>query len=306
MEQKIKKSKLKNEKLRNDRLNSEISISSGQIFGKIGALLFRIFCWIYAAFSLYPVIWLLFYSFKNNSEIFVTNPFGFPTTLHLENYVKAWSQYSVPTYFLNSLIVSIITVILTVSMALLFSYATARMQWRGRNIAKVYIALGMFIPVQAILIPVAKLVNNLGLDISNIGIILVYTAINISFASLVYYGSLKGLPVELEEAACMDGANIFVCFFRIIVPLVKPATATLVIYTFLNAWNEFNLANVLISDEKLKTLPLGLLFLQGTFTTDWGAMGATMVIASLPTIILYVVFSKQVESAMTIGGAVKG
>lgn len=307
MEQKIKKSQVDNKKQEIKTLgNHEIPLGSRHIFGKIGTLLFRVFCWIYAAFSLYPVIWLIFYSFKNNSEIFVTNPFGFPTTLRIENYVKAWSQYSVPTYFLNSLIVSIITVILTISFALLFSYATARMQWRGRNLAKVYIALGMFIPVQAILIPVAKLVNNLGLDISNIGIILVYTAINISFASLVYYGSLKGLPVELEEAACMDGANIFVCFFRIIVPLVKPATATLVIYTFLNAWNEFNLANVLIADEKLKTLPLGLLFLQGAFTTDWGAMGATMVIASLPTIILYVVFSKQVESAMTIGGAVKG
>lgn len=271
-----------------------------------GRTIFHIFCWIYAALSLYPVIWLIFYSFKNNSEIFVTNPFGFPTKLHLENYVKAWSQYDVPTYFINSVIVSVVSVVFTIVLALLFSYATARMQWKGRNVAKIYISLGMFIPVQAILIPVAKLVNGLGLDGSRFGLIFVYTAINLSFATLVYYGALRGLPIELEEAACMDGANIFVCFFKIIVPLVKPATATLVIYTFLSAWNEFNLANVLVIDEKLKTLPLGLLFLQGAFTTDWGAMGATMVIASLPTIILYVVFSKQVEGAMTIGGAVKG
>ncbi len=277
-----------------------------KVTGKIGALIFRIFCWIYAGISLYPVIWLIFYSFKNNSEIFVTNPFGFPTTLHIENYIKAWSQYDVPVYFLNSVIISVATVVLTIVLALLFSYATARLQWRGRNFARLYIVLGMFIPIQAILIPVAKLVNGLGLSSSRIGLILVYSAINISFATLVYYGFLKGLPVELEEAACMDGANIFICFFKIIVPLVKPATATLVIYIFLNAWNEFNLANVLVIDEKLKTLPLGLLFLQGAFTTDWGAMGATMVIASLPTIILYVVFSKQVEGAMTIGGAVKG
>lgn len=273
---------------------------------KPGAFLFQIFCWVYAAISLYPVIWLIFYSFKNNSEIFVTNPFGFPTTLHLENYTKAWSQYDVPTYFINSLIVSIVTVIVTIILALLFSYATARMEWRGRSLAKVYISLGMFIPIQAILIPVAKLVNGLGLDSTRFGLILVYVAINLSFASLVYYGALKGIPVELEEAACMDGANIFVCFIRIIMPLVKPATATLVIYIFLNAWNEFNLANVLVTNEKLKTLPLGLLFLQGAFTTDWGAMGATMVIASLPTILLYCIFSKKVERAMTIGGAVKG
>lgn len=273
---------------------------------QLGKMLFRLFCWLYAGFSLYPVIWLLFYSFKNNSEIFVTNPFGFPKVLHLENYAKAWSQYNVPLYFSNSLIISIITVILTIILALLFSYATARMQWRGKNVAKIYMSLGMFIPIQAILIPVAKLVNGLGLDSTRWGVILVYSAINLSFASLVYYGNLKSLPVELEEAACMDGANIFICFLKIIVPLVKPATATLVIYTFLNAWNEFNLANVLVIEEKLKTLPLGLLFLQGAFTTDWGAMGATMVIASLPTILLYCIFSKQVENAMTIGGAVKG
>lgn len=298
MEQKNKKSLIGD--------NAASHNSGKNLFGSISKLVFRVFCWIYAAISLYPVVWLIFYSFKNNSEIFVTNPFGFPTKLHLENYTKAWSQYDVPTYFMNSVIVSVVTVILTICLALLFSYATARMRWVGRNTAKLYMSLGMFIPVQAILIPVAKLVNGLGMDSTRIGLILVYTAINLSFATLVYYGFFKGLPVELEEAACMDGANIFVCFFRIIVPLVKPATATLVIYTFLNAWNEFNLANVLVINEKLKTLPLGLLFLQGAFTTDWGAMGATMVIASLPTIVLYCIFSKQVENAMTIGGAVKG
>lgn len=297
MEQKIKNRKAS---------QGDDSIGAETAAGRIGKVVFRGFCWIYAAFSLYPVIWLLFYSFKNNDEIFVTNPFGIPTTLHWENYTKAWSQYNVPMYFSNSVIVSFVTVILTIVLALLFSYATARMHWKGRGIASIYISLGMFIPIQAILIPVAKLVNGLGMDSTRWGLILVYTAINLSFATLVYYGSLKGLPVELEEAACMDGANIFVCFFRIIVPLVKPATATLVIYIFLNAWNEFNLANVLVVEERLKTLPLGLLFLQGAFTTDWGAMGATMVIASLPTILLYCIFSKQVEGAMTIGGAVKG
>ena len=271
-----------------------------------GKAVFALFCWFYAGISIYPVIWLLFYSFKNNSEIFVTNPFGIPTTLHVENYAKAWSQYNVPMYFLNSLIVSVATVVLTIAFALLFSYATSRMRFKGRFIMTIYLSLGMFIPVQAILIPVAKTVNSLGLDTTRWGLILVYTAINLSFATLVYYGSLKGLPVELEEAACIDGANIVTCFLKIIVPLVKPATATLVIYIFLNAWNEFILANVLVVKDELKTLPLGILFLQGAFTTDWGAMGATMVIASLPTILLYVIFSKKVEDAMTIGGAVKG
>ncbi len=280
-------------------------IYSGAYTGA-GRVIFRLFCWIYAAISLYPIIWLLFYSFKNNREIFVTNPFGFPRVLHIENYTKAWSQYNVPMYFINSLIVSVSTVLFTTVFALLFSYATSRMKWRGRELMRIYLSMGMFIPVQAILIPVARTINGLGLDSTRWGLILTYTGINLAFATLVYYGFFKSVPVELEEAACIDGAGIFTCFLRIIVPLVKPATATLVIYIFLNAWNEFNLANVLVFEEGLKTLPLGILFLQGSFTTDWGAMGATMVIASLPTVLLYCIFSKQVENAMTIGGAVKG
>lgn len=112
--------------------------------------------------------------------------------------------------------------------------------------------------------------------------------------------------MELEEAACIDGAGIFRTFFQIIVPTVKPAIATLIIFTFLQAWNEFPIALVLISKESMKTLPLRLLFFQGQFTTDWGAMGATMVIASIPTVLIYMLFSNQVEKALTIGGSVKG
>lgn len=271
----------------------------------IGKTLFQGFCWFYGLISLYPIIWLVFYSFKDNSEIFVTNTFGIPRVLRFENYTKAWSQYNVPMYFMNSLIIAIATVTITIVLALLFSYATSRMKWKGKDMARLYLSMGMFIPVQAIMIPVARTINGLGLNTNRWGLILTYTAINMAFASLVYYGFFRSIPVELEEAACIDGASVYISFIKIIVPLVKPATATLVIYIFLNSWNEFNLANVLVIEERLKTLPLGILFLQGSFTTDWGAMGATMVIASMPTVLLYSIFSQKVEDAMTIGGALK-
>lgn len=270
-------------------------------------IIFSVFLWIYAAFSLYPLIWMVFYSFKNNEEIFVTNPFGFPKVLHFENYVSAWTKYDVPSYFWNSIIVSVATVALCIICALLFSYATSRMLWRGKNFFRFYVGLGMFIPIQAIMIPLVKTVQHFHLMGTRWSLILPYAAMNLAFATMVYYGFFKGIPLELEEAACMDGANIYQTFFRIIVPLVRPATVTLVIYIFLNAWNEFVLANILVgSINKLKTLPLGVLFFQGQFTTDWGSMGATMVIASLPAVLVYVLFSEQVERAMTIGGAVKG
>lgn len=268
---------------------------------------FTVFCWIYAAFSLYPLIWMLFYSLKNNDEIFVTNPFGFPTHMRIENYQKAFSMYNVPVYLLNSVIVSVLTVAGVIICALLFSYATSRMEWKGKGAMRTFMGIGMFIPVQAIMIPVVKQVQIVHLMGSRLSLVFPYIAINLAFACMVYYGFFTGIPKELEEAACMDGASIYQTFFRIIVPLMRPATVTLVIYTFLNAWNEFILANVLVgSIPKLKTLPLGVLFFQGSFTTDWGGMGATMVIASFPAIIIYALFSEQVEKAMTIGGAVKG
>ena len=273
----------------------------------VSQLIFAAFLWFYAAVSLYPMVWMLFYSLKDNNEIFVTNPFGFPKVLRWENYVNAWTKYDVPSYFFNSVIVAAGTVVVTIFVALLFTYATARMRWKGKNAVHSFVAMGMFIPIQAILIPVVKVVQQVGILGTRWSLIFPYAAINLAFACMVYYGFLKGLPIELEEAACMDGANIFQTFFKVIVPLVRPATVTIAIYVFLNAWNEFTLANVLVGSEAgLKTLPLGVLFFQGQFTTDWGGMGATMVIASLPAVLVYSLFSEQVEKAMTIGGAVKG
>lgn len=269
-------------------------------------VIYKTFLWIYAFVSFYPIIWMIFYSFKNNDEIFVSNPFGPPGVLRWENYIKALTQYNVPRYFLNSVVVSVVTVVLTIALATMFAYATARMKWKGQNFARIFVSIGMFIPIQSILIPLAILVRDLHLSNKYLSLIVPYTAFNLAFSSMVLYGFLRSIPIELEEAACIDGAGIFTTFFRIIVPNLKPAISTLTIFTFLQAWNEFPIALILITKESMKTLPLGLLFFQGQFTTDWGAMGAAMAIASLPTVIMYIFFSNQVEKAMTIGGAVKG
>ena len=264
------------------------------------------FLWIYALCSLYPLIWMVFYSFKNNDEIFVSNPFGIPRILRTENYVNAWTQYNVPRYFFNSIVVTIITVAATIIIALLFSYATARMRWKGQHVARIFVSMGMFIPVQAVLIPLAILIKDMNLTNKYLSLILPYTAFNLAFSTMVFYGFFRSIPEELEEAACIDGAGIFRTFGQIIVPVVKPAIATMIIFIFLQAWNEFPIALVMMTKETMKTLPLGLLFFQGAFTTDWGAMGATMVIASLPTVLIYIFFSNEVEKALTVGGAVKG
>ncbi|OBR63264.1 sugar ABC transporter permease [Paenibacillus oryzae] len=265
-----------------------------------------IFLWLYALISVYPLLWMIFYSFKNNDEIFVTNPFGPPATLRFENYVAAWSNYDVPVYFMNSLLVAIVTVLGALLLAVMFSYAAARLRWRFSKLAHTYILIGMFIPIQVIMIPLAILVRDLNLANTYGALMVPYIAFNISFASMVFYGFFRSIPIEMEESACIDGASIYRTFFSIMLPIIKPALATMVIFIFLNSWNEFTMAVILITKESLKTLPLGLLFFQGQFTTDWGAMGAAMTIASLPTVLIYVLFSEQVENALTVGSAVKG
>lgn len=264
------------------------------------------FMWLYALLSVYPLIWMIFYSLKNNDEIFVSNPFGFPTHLRFENYADAWSKYNVPVYFSNSLIVAIATVIGAITLSVMFSFAAARLQWRFRGIAHTYMMVGMFIPIQVIMIPLAILVRDFHLANTYGALIIPYIAFNLSFTSIVFYGFFRSIPVDLEESACIDGASIYRTFFSIMLPIIKPALATMVIFIFLNSWNEFTMAVILITKESLKTLPLGLLFFQGQFTTDWGAMGAAMTIASLPTVLIYILFSEQVENALTVGSAVKG
>jgi len=262
--------------------------------------------WLYGILSIYPLIWMVFYSFKNNDEIFLTNPFGPPTVFRIENYIGAFKRYNVFQYFSNSVIVTIGTIALTIVLALMFSYATTRMKWKLKESVRMYVIVGMFIPVQAIMIPLSMLIKDLGLKGTHLALIVPYAAFQLGFSTLIFHAFYKVIPKELEEACCIDGATVIYTFVKVILPLMKPAIATVSIFVFLSAWNEFVLALVLITDKSLKTLPLGILFFQGQFTTDWGGMGAAMTIASLPTILVYIFFSRQVESALTSAGAVKG
>lgn len=273
---------------------------------KIVGIVLQSFLWVYFVISVYPLIWMVFYSLKNNDEIFVTNPFGIPTHLRFENYVNAWNKFSVPTYITNSMVVSTITTIGVVLFAVMFAYAIARLRWKFREAVRIYMIIGMFIPIQVIIIPLAIIVKDFHLTNTYGALLIPYVAFGLPFASMVFYGFLRGIPQELEESACMDGASIYLAFFRIILPILTPAVATIVILQFMGTWNEFFLASILITKEQLMTLPIGLIYFQGLHATDWGGMGAVMTIASLPMVVLYLIFTEQVESALTVSSAVKG
>ncbi|OBZ14229.1 sugar ABC transporter permease [Bacillus sp. FJAT-27264] len=269
-------------------------------------VLYQVPLWIYFIVSVYPLVWMISYSLKNNDEIFSTNPFGLPTHFRFENYVTAWSQFNIPKYFINSIVVSSIATVFILLFALMFAFAVARLTWKFRNAVRIYMLVGMFIPLQVIMIPLAILVRDFHLSNTYGALIVPYVALGLPFSTMIFYGFMRGIPTEIEEAACMDGANIYRMFMQVIMPMVMPAIATVAIFQFLTNWNEFTLAYILISNEAMKTLPLGLLFFQGQYSTDWGGMGAVMTMASLPMIIVYLFFSEQVERAMTVGSAVKG
>jgi raffinose/stachyose/melibiose transport system permease protein len=263
----------------------------------------------FALISLYPLLWMLLNSLKDTTEIQLTNIFGFPQNVRWENYASAWNRFDVVQYFMNSLFVSTLTVVITLVMAVMFSYGIARMRFRYADAVRTYITMGMFIPVQITIIPLLIMMRNVfKLSGTHLSIILPYSAFQLSFAVIVMYGFFRTIPNEIEEAAYMDGAGVFTTFFRIMMPLVKPALASVTIFVFLFAWNEFFMANILLGDNKLYTLPLGLIRFQGSLQvrTDLGALYAAMTIASLPTILLYLLLSEQVEKALTVGSAVKG
>lgn len=257
---------------------------------------------IYAILCFYPILWMAFYSFKNNQEIFVTNPFGPPMNIQWENYSRAVTEFDIAVYFKNSVIVSITSVFFGILFSLIFTYAVARVRNRLTKNMRAIVMLGMFIPIQAVMTPLVVMVKNLHLTNTLWSLIIPYITFSFPFAVMVLYGFYRNLPLDLEESAYIEGSGFYRTYLRIILPLMKPPISVLVIYQFMNHWNEFSLALVLTTKNSLKTLPLGLSAFTGQFSTDWGPVGASLVIASFPVILLYIFFSDKVGDAMAYSG----
>lgn len=257
---------------------------------------------LYTLISIYPLVWMILYSFKDNNEIFVTNPFGLPHVWRFENYRNAVERFDVMTYLKNSVVVALLTILLVEFLALLFCYVIARVQNRVTRFFNLLISSGMFIPIQAIMIPLVIIVRRFGFTNSLWSVIVPYTAVGLPFACMLFYGFYLGLPIELEESAFMDGANLGTIYFKIILPQMKSPIVVLVIYQFMACWNEFNLALILLTKNVLKTLPLGLVNFWAAYQAQWGEVGAAMIMASIPVLIIYLFFSNQIADAMSASG----
>lgn len=255
---------------------------------------------------IFPLFWMLTLSFKTKEEVY-NNAFGLPQTWVFSNYPDSLKAYDFPKYFTNSLIYSVGTILVTVLLGSMLAYAIARMMSaRVSKLTLNYISLGLIVPVQVVIIPVFLLVKQLGLKGTHLGLIAPYAAFALATCVLMLYAFFRSLPRELEEAACIDGCNVYTTYFRIILPMVTPAIATQCVLIFMNTWNEFFLAFILAPEESLRPLTVGLLnFFVSIGVRHWGQIGATMIITSLPTILVYLFGNEQLEKALTAGAILK-
>lgn len=259
---------------------------------------------LYALVTLYPLIWLFISAFKSNEEFF-SRPFGLPTVWHWDNFARAWKVSGMGVSLINSTIVTVVALFLTLVLGALAAYVLARFEFKLKPLMMGLFLLGMLIPIHSTLVPLFIIMKKIGLLDSYGALILPYTAFELPLAIFVAAAYLTSLPKEIEEAALIDGTGYWGIFYRIMLPLSIPALSTVAILGFLRFWNDFAFALVFISKPALKTLPLSLSVFATGYATDYALTMAALSIAVLPTIIVFLIFQEQIMKGMT-AGAVKG
>ncbi|MEC0232624.1 carbohydrate ABC transporter permease [Paenibacillus alba] len=261
----------------------------------------------WSACVIYPLIWTLIASLKDNQQFLFNHPWALPNfPLLWENYSYVWEKYKFANYFLNSISVTVVSTFCGVLLSATTAYVIARYTFRGSNVLFLsYLAYKM-IPAFLGIIPLFFLMNDLHLTNTLSGLMLIYAITAVPFGVFMLVGFFKTLPKELEEAAAIDGANHYGTFFRIMLPLAKPGIVSLAIVTVLNIWNEYIMALVFINTPGKYTLPVGIAVMQAEmqYRTEWGPLFAALTIAMVPVLIFYFIFQRQITGGMT-AGAVK-
>lgn len=255
--------------------------------------------------QIYPLVWLLLYSFKSNEEILSGTFFALPDVMIWSNYIDAYVKGNYIRNLLNSLFVTGVTLAATLMLSAMVGYAIARFRWRWSSAVMIIFIVGMMIPIQSTLLPLVVLFKKLHISDTYLSMILPYIAFSIPLAVFVLTGFLRTIPHELEESASMDGASIYHIFIRIILPISIPPIVTVTILTFISIWNEYIMAATFISKPALKTLPFGIYSFVSKYSTNFGAIGAYLVLGAIPVLIIYFILAEKITKGM-IAGAVKG
>ncbi|UFJ39543.1 carbohydrate ABC transporter permease [Brevibacillus humidisoli] len=259
----------------------------------------------YLLITLYPLVWLSISSFKTPREI-TEDPWGLPAQLQWQNYVEAWQTAKVSTYFLNSLYISVVTSLLILLVGSAAAYAIARMNFpRMSTMVYQLFLLGLVVPGGALLIPLYRLVQQMGLIDNHLSLILINTTFALPVTIFILAAFMRSIPRELEEAAVMDGLGAVGLFFRVILPVSSPALATVFILNFINIWNEFIMAMLMLSKESLRTLPVGMSVFKDAFQTNYSLLSAAIMFSVVPVVIVYLILQRKIIEGVT-AGSVKG
>ncbi|MEO3432997.1 carbohydrate ABC transporter permease [Inquilinus sp. CAU 1745] len=254
----------------------------------------------YAFVVIAPLAVAFFNSFKELGQVY-RDPFGLPDTLSWSNYVEAWTQASFGIYFRNSAIVAAASVFFTLFFGSMAAYVLARYEFRGSKLVFVLFLTGLAIPLRIAVIPLHVLMRELGLLDSLVGLVLVYVASSLPFAVFVLASFFRGINREIEDAARVDGATPFQIYRIVILPLIKPALATVGIFTFVSVWNDFFFPLIFITSDHLRTLPVGLSVFFSEFSIQWHLLFAGLIIMMLPTIVAFLLASRSFVQGLTMG-----
>ncbi|HBO33182.1 MAG TPA: sugar ABC transporter permease [Anaerolineaceae bacterium] len=259
---------------------------------------------VFMLIVLLPVWGMLMSAFKSDTQI-ASSPFSLPETWTLENFQQAWTVGKFNVFFKNSVIVTTVVVVSSVFLSTLSGYAFGQLPMPGKNLLFPLMLLGYMVPFEAVIIPLYNWMDTLGLRNTYWAMILPQIGLSVSFGTLWMSSFFENAPKELVDAATIDGCNRWQTLWQILWPLARPATTTLVVLIFMWTWNEFLLALVMVQTEAMRTLPVGLAFFQGKYTSNLSLMAAGAIIVALPTVLIYILFQRFFIRGM-LGGAIKG
>jgi multiple sugar transport system permease protein len=257
---------------------------------------------VFGALSVFPLLYMVSLSFQPTSDILTSSPVLVPTHPTFLNYIQAWSENGFSRYFLNSGIVALGSVVLTVVLASLAAFAFARYKFRFKEVIFYIFLAALAVPSTLLIIPQYLLMLHLHLTDSLFGLMLIYASENLPFSIFLLRGFFEAVPKELEESFRLDGAGSIRVLTRLIAPLSAPALAVVAMFTFNFAWEEFVIALTLISTPSHRTLPIALNFFISEHTTQWGPLFAGSVIATIPSLIVYLISQRWFKRGVSLGG----
>ncbi len=284
--------------------NKDVTISATSTKSKVVQVIIYVFLTLLAVIYIAPLLWVVITSFKDDSTLMLS-PWAMPDKLMFENYTFAWTAGNLGRATLNSFIVCSITLVLSMLFGAMAAYAIAILRWKLAKLTLTYFLIGMMVPVHCVLIPLFIQFSKLKMSNSLIGIIIPYITFSLPITIYILVGFFEGIPRELFESACIDGCSVYKMFGTVALPLAKTGFMVTGLMSFVNNWNELLLAMVFISNEAKKTLPVSLTKFVGPYNTNYCQMFAAIVLAIIPTIIVYCMFSNQIVDGLT-QGAVKG